>query len=348
MQALEGIGDMVVSKVPFSEMRKLTAGTPVVAVQDACSLQQFGLSTEMRFGITSHDARVIWQSCLCNDMHDPRFEITSSPISTFCPIGWTLFSIDYKGDKTYDLNTVHSRAERAAGDIYLNLRSYPGDDFVYECLFSLTVIERCEVDSSIGQHWWTPLYYTANELLELAEEATGVKLPKLLPGSLNPELLHFIHHGIAIESNWVIHFATSRVPEKKNRVKLDTIATFCDITPNTEPGGPLPYKRDTHASRAMARNRAVWIYCHEQEWGKYNLVWNNCEHMSRMCKVGYKESRQVQKTVGKIVIAGGGTLFPQTKIIKIAALGLPFLLNGVLKNRIMKKTTPLPFESEQK
>ncbi len=347
MQALEGTGDMIASKVPFDMMLSLAIGTPVVAVQNIRDLQQFGLSTEIRFGITTHDARIIWQECRCNDMHDPRFEITSSPIKIFCPYGWTLYTIDFKEEKSYNATKTHNRAERAMGNLFLHLRSYPGDDFVYECLFSQTVIERCEVDSSIGEHWWTPLYYTASELMELAEEAMDIKLPKLLPDSIDPELLHFIHHGIAIESNWVIHFATSRVPEKKNRVKLDTIETFCDITPQAESGGPLHYKRDTPATRAQARNRAVWIYSHEKEWGRYNLVWNNCEHMSRMCKVGRKESRQVKKTVGKIAIAGGGALFPQSKIIKVAALGLPFLLKGILNSRIMQKNALLSFESEQ-
>lgn len=347
MNALEGTGDMAVSKVPFDKLQSMAAGAPVVAVQNIRDLQQFGLSSGIHFGIASHNARVIFQECRCNDMHAPRFEITSSPINTFCPIGWTLYTIEYKEGKANNLEAVSNRAERAMGNLYLNLRSYPGDDFVYECLFSHSIMERCETDPSIGQHWWTPLYYTASELLELAEEATDIKLPKLLPGSINPELLHFIHHGIAIEDNWVIHFATSRVPERKNRIKLDTIATFCDITPNTEPGGPLPYKRDTAISRELARNRAVWIYCHEKEWGRYNLIWNNCEHMSRMCKVGHKQSRQVQKTIGKIALAGVGTLLPQSNIIRIASLGLPFLLNGILQGRIMQNTPPLPFESEQ-
>ena len=346
MQALEGTGDMVIAKVPFDKIRVLTAGTPIVAVENIRNLQRFGLSTAIRFGIASHDARAICQECQCNDMHDPRFVITTYPISKYCPLGWSLYTIEYKGDKAYNPKAVHKRAELSIGNIFLELRSYPGDDFVHECLFSHSITERCETDSTIGQHWWTPLYYTANELLELAEDATGIKMLKPLPDSINPELLHFIHHGIAIESNWVIHFATCRVPEKKNRVKLDTLATFCDITPQTEPGSPLPYKMDTPESRALARNRAVWIYCHEREWGRYHLIRNNCEHLSRMCKVGRKESRQVQKTFGKIAIAGGSMLFPQSKIIKVASLGLPFLLENILKHRIMQSHTPLPFEAE--
>lgn len=338
---------MVVSRVPFCEKRTQEAGTPVVAVENAVDLKKTGLPTGIRFGIATQDACVIYQECQCKDLNKPRFAIVRKSCNVFCPHGWTLYKLGFPHITDFRLSEIHKRAERAMGNLYLNLRSYPGDDFVYECLFSHSIMERCETDPSIGQHWWTPLYYTANELVELAEEATDIKLPKLLPGSINPELLHFIHHGIAIEDNWVIHFATSRVPERKNRIKLDTIATFCDITPNTEPGGPLPYKRDTAISRELTRNRAVWIYCHEKEWGRYNLIWNNCEHMSRMCKVGHKQSRQVQKTIGKIALAGVGTLLPQSNIIRIASLGLPFLLNGILQGRIMQNTPPLPFESEQ-
>ena len=347
MQAMEGDHTMVIRRIPFSEMRTLEAGTTVAAVESPSILKQTGLHTGIRFGIATHHAHFIYQVCRSTDMHTPCFCITEAALTNFCPTGWTLYSIEYTDDKGITPSAIHTRAERAKGDLYHELRSYPGDDFVYECIFGLNMSERCAADESIGQHWWTPLYYTVSELLELASEALPVPLPKNLPEGFNPELLHFIHHGIAIESDWVVHFATSRVPDRKNRIKLDTIATFCDITPQTEPGGPLPYKRDTPVSRALARNRAVWIYFHEKEWGRYNLLWNNCEHMSRMCKVGRKESMQVKKAIGKIALAGGGAVLPQSWIIKVASLGLPFLLNGILKNRVMQNHAPLPFESEQ-
>lgn len=257
-----------------------------------------------------------------------------------------MYALQSSDDMTIMSVNIHERAARYVGNLYLNLRSYPGDDFVHECIWGRSISEQCETDESIGQHWWTPLYYTANELVELASDALRTHLPPVLPESLNPELLHFVHHGISIESGWLIHFATSRVPENKNRIKLDTIATFCDITPQAEPGGPLFYKRDTAFTREQTRNRAVWILFHEKEWGKYNLIWNNCEHFCRMCKVGRKESRQVQKAVGKTLAFVGGVLIPQSRLIKIASCGLPFLLNGILKNRIMQNHAPLPFESE--
>lgn len=68
MNALEGTGDMTVSKVPFDKLQSMAAGAPVVAVQNIRDLQQFGLSSGIHFGIASHNAKVIFQECRCNDM----------------------------------------------------------------------------------------------------------------------------------------------------------------------------------------------------------------------------------------------------------------------------------------
>ena len=133
-------------------------------------------------------------------------------------------------------------------------------------------------------------------------------------------MLHFQHHGILIEDNWVIHFARCRVPDNSNQIKLDTLDTFCNITPYAEPGGPCDYKEDTEYKRILHRNRAVWILFHAKEWGSYNLFTNNCEHMSRACKVGRKQSAQVTNGVAQTALAALGLLFPGSIAARLAAM----------------------------
>ena len=346
MNSFAGKGSTQLVKIPHSEKRSLEIGTLVIAVRAPGQLRENGLLAGLRFGITSDSNQVICQQCVCEDMDAPRFEIRKYPLDDFCDSGWILFSLQKIEGTSGGPEQWHHRATKELGTVYLDLRSYPGDDFVAECVYGETSYNRRQDDSSMGQHWWTPLYYTLSELQELVEDALNAKLPRIVPGEINPEMLHFIHHGITIEDGWVIHFASCRVPDNKNRVKLDTLETFCSITPYAEAGGPLPYRKEDVVQRLMARNRAVWILFHEKEWGKYNLIWNNCEHFSRMCKVGRRESRQVKLEIGKLVwtigsIAAGGGVVP-----KLALAGLPYIMKHVLPNRLLISGAPVAFDQE--
>ena len=42
---------------------------------------------------------------------------------------------------------------------------------------------------------------------------------------------------------------------------------------------------------------ALYYLKDEEEWGDYNLVFNNCEHFASFCATGVKRSGQVEKTV---------------------------------------------------
>lgn len=328
--------------IPFSEWNSIIPGTPVVAVENIELLKKTGLPTKIRFGIAAPGKQVIVQECTKEDMTSPEFQVRKIAMAihgkdSFCPWGWTLHC---PATPILHADDVLKRAEeKLQTPVIAGMRSYPGDDFVAECMDEAP-IRQCEDNPAIGQHWWTPLHYTLEEIRQLAEESAGIKIP--LPKSpIDPELLHFRHHGIVIESNWVIHFATPRVPEKVNRIKLDTIDTFCNITPYAEEkGGPLNYKDDTAEKRLFHRNRAVWILCHADTWGKYNLLSNNCEHMSRMCKVGKKESKQVRETSVQVIFALLGLILPASPWFSVLLALSPAALTEVLQRLSKSKDTP--------
>ena len=50
---------------------------------------------------------------------------------------------------------------------------------------------------------------------------------------------------------------------------------------------------------------ACYYFKHPDEWGEYNLAFNNCEHFATYCATGKKSSGQVQKTVAAGVIGAG-------------------------------------------
>lgn len=343
MNALEGRGAFSLSTATKATVQSLPCGTPLVAVQSPTTLRETGLPTGMQFGILSENSRIICQRYIEGNMFTPRFRIERISLSEFCPRGWTLFRIQQAEDM-FDLQKTYRKTKYTIGDVYQTLRSFPGDDFVAECLsnrMSSAIIQPCDCT---GQHWWTPLHFKADELTKLLEDALGTAIPKLPGKSPNPVMLKLQHHGIAIESGWVIHFASCRVPDKTNQVKLDTLDTFCNITPYAEMGGACPYKTDTAHTRILHRNRAVWILFHAAEWGKYNILCNNCEHLCRMCKVGRKQSAQVKKKVGSLAIEAGTWAIPGGKIVKgIASFGLPFILEQLFPDHSSEDSAPAPF-----
>lgn len=329
---------------PYCEGASLAAGQPLVAIETPELLRETGLPCDLRFGIADERLQVIVQQSEGDGMVQPSFRIKRTELHNFAPRGWKLYTVDAEALQI-DLAATHSRAIACLGNVHKVLRSYPGDDFLTECLSGESFAAHVRRNPTIGQHWWTPLRYNITELQQLAEDATGLRLPSIYPDKINPALLKFRHHGIAIEENWVIHFATCRVPNKKNRVKLDTLNTFCNITPYENFGEPCHYKNDTEYSRQLHRNRAVWILFHSEEWGHYNLITNNCEHLSRMCKVGRRESAQVKQGIAGTALAAASTFIPGGPIARaLAAIGLPYLLNIVLKHRTLAASLPPTFE----
>lgn len=350
MSALDGKGLFHLAQAAPESWDTIPCGTPLMAVQDLKTLQETGLPTGMAFGIMSTGENVIRQTC-CNEdtvdigqMHTAaEFCVDCVPMGDFCPEEWSLLYMENAGN-ILDLKKTHRKAEYSLGSVFRHLRSFPGDDLVAECLVPLAQNALATDTTHKGQHWWTPLHYNAEELTKLIEDATGITLPRVLPESTNPTLLQLQHHGIALEGGWMIHFATCRVPDGCNQVKLDTVETFCSITPYVEEkGGPLQYKDDSEHKRLLHRNRAVWLLCHAAQWGEYNLFTNNCEHLCRMCKVGNKQSAQVTKAWASAILSAASVFIPGGVLVRIlASLGLPLLLHKLLPSPASSGNTSEP------
>ncbi len=269
----------------------LQPGTAVVAVDNMQQLRETGLPCSLRFGIVSKEQQIICQCCITESdtvPESPEFIIRKLDIQEFAGSDGELYTCQVPG--SLDAHEVQLKAAMRVGRSYYHLRSYSGDDFVVECLTGLSALELAEQSPRVGQHWWTPLRMTLRQGMKWLG---GGKYASLLPDSADVQVFDQTHHGIAIEGDQVIHFSTRRVPDESNKIKTDSLKEFRSIGDDTNSGSPVKYKEETAEIRLTSRNRAVWIFCHAHAWGGYNLADNNCEHFSRYCRAGRKESRQV-------------------------------------------------------
>lgn len=281
----------------------LRAGMPVVAVADMAQLHRLGLPGALHFGVATGEGSVICRRCVKEDMDSPRFEVKEMPIRDFLMPDAELYPC--VGAPAGDINALRRArwfldTDRDNKERRNKLHSYPGDDFVAECLQEdIDCVKLLEDDPYAGQHWCTSFKIEAKEVIRAlvewvkAEELRNL-LSKPIDSILPDELRDTFHHGITIESGQVIHFSTCRLPKgERPQIKTDCREDFLSWGKDIGDGGPVKYKKETPEKRLVARHRAVWIFCHAQEWGEYGLFSNNCEHFSRFCRVGKKQSRQV-------------------------------------------------------
>ena len=276
----------------------LKAGMPVVAVAGMAQLHRLGLPSALHFGVATGEGSVICRRCVKEDRDSPRFEVKEIPIRDFLMPDAELYPC--VGAPAGDINALRRArwfldTDRDNKERRNKLHSYPGDDFVAECLQGdIDWMKLLEDDPYAGQHWCTP--FKIEELRNLLSKPIDFISPD--------KLLDTFHHGISIESGQVIHFSTCRLPKgERAQIKTDSREDFLSWGKDIGDGGPVKYEKETPEQRLVARHRAVWIFCHAQEWGEYDLGTNNCEHFSRYCRVGKKQSRQV-KTKALEAIAG--------------------------------------------
>lgn len=287
------------------QLHELEPGSVVVAVAGMQTLRETGLPCAIRFGIVAGADEVICQCCESESdkvPEHPHFFIRKLSATEFAGEGGELFPCYCTAGRTPE-SVLQDAQMRESSMGYYQLRSYPGDDFAAECLTGRKAEELICEEPAAGQHWWTPLEMSLNEALKwvgIAKfEFKDIHwLSKLAAG----RVFNQTHHGIAIEGKQVIHFSTRRVPNESNRIKADSLQEFRSIGNDETSGSAVKYKEETPQIRLISRNRAVWIFCHADSWGKYNLMHNNCEHFSRYCRKGKKESRQVK---GAIISAIG-------------------------------------------
>lgn len=271
------------------ELRDVEPGSVVVAVEQLSRLRETGLPCVIRFGIAVSEDQVICRCCECEDIENPSFVVKSMSCEEFCSPGMSMYECRVESSSSRSM--IILRAKMYVGIRTDDLCSYPGDDFAAFCVSGLEPEELAEKLPDMGQHRWTPLKMRLRESLTWL----GWKTPAgWLPQAADVQVFDQTHHGISIEAQQVIHFSTRRVPDGTNCIKTDSLQEFNDIdNGEVKLGAPVLYKEETTEQRLRCRNRAVWVFCHADRWGGYDLFSNNCEHFSRFCRVGKKESRQV-------------------------------------------------------
>ena len=277
----------------------LSCGQVVVALAQEEKLRRNGLPVEMRFGIAGETGKVLYQHCTGSTPETARFRIVEMGVTEFLCPGQELYVIapDMLNQKQ-DSAEVYERARGRLGEAPAGLRSFPGDDFVAECVWGESMETLLEEKApAAGRHWVTDLELRPSEVVEwlgIPLEGSGSAIDACVPDVLIPD---FSHHGILIEGDWVIHFSTCRMESGESRIKSDSLQNFMSWKSSKSTGWQAAYRESGARKRLLTRNRAVWVFFHADAWGKYNLVTNNCEHFCRYCCVGEKESGQVSGQV---------------------------------------------------
>lgn len=313
---------------------ELQPGSVVVAVANMQQLREIGLPCAIRFGIVENSQSVICRCPESESMEAPNFKVKRLSMAEFAGGGMTLYRCHVEGERSRMAVLLKAQMQANAGTRSRKLCSYPGDDFVADCISNSPEAERVQQLGGMGQHWWTPLKMSLKASLKwMGLESWSDKLPE----KANLQVLDLTHHGIAIEGEQVIHFSTRRVPDETNLIKTDSLPMFREIGDETTAGSPVHYDEETPEQRLLCRNRAVWVFFHSDEWGTYNLAANNCEHFSRYCRIGKKESLQIKAVIMKALEVVLGVI-PNT----LCPTPLSIAMRAILKKKTEGFDTPIP------
>lgn len=290
-------------------LQELPGGSVVVALSDPEALQRGELGKEIFFAIVSATpGHLIAQRATEEADETIRFEVQEFPAEGH------LHYYTYDAENPTPAEVLQ-RAKSRLQQSMQELRSYPGDDFVVECLTGLDRLDIfAQKEALIGQHWWTPLEMSPRQVLDdlqasieqrlanrpenetffqrmrrkVADERLHILLKKIK--SVTPRILlnlstpQLEHHAILIEGGRCILFNTEGI-------RIVSRRSFCDTTPNTPVGGPAkgtPQGKEDYEARMVTRNRAVHRLCrasqHPDEVTRFNLIRNNSEHFCRECR----------------------------------------------------------------
>lgn len=309
------------------ELHQLPAGSPIVALSSPESLLTGELGKEILFSIVADTPGKIISQLVTSDTEEGVvFEIKETDIDA------RLRYFTYDVEPTNKQKALERAKSRLGNKVSGRLRSYPGDDFVEECLTGLDIVDiLAQQPEEIGQHWWTPLEVTPKEVLDDLQEAIQRELETTPTGGsfiekvrrkivneklqnvmdkireVTPDVLMNItlpqleHHAILIEGGQTVLFTGGTIRHMTKK-------SFCNIAPNTPIGGPAkgtPQGKNEIESRLLARNRAIRQLCQEGatpgEWGDFNLLLNNSEHFCRYCRNGKAYCTQLtDKTISAL------------------------------------------------
>ena len=121
----------------------------------------------------------------------------------------------------------------------------------------------------------------------------------------------FHHYGVYVSNGRVIHYTAKKgdfgADAKVHETSLGKFANGakCEAFSSTEnPKGAKPFSRQETVSRARSRIGE----------GRYNLLFNNCEHFALWCRYGTNKSVQVEKAFAAAIVLG--TAIVAAKLIK--------------------------------
>lgn len=318
----------------YTPALELRPGMAVVGIKDAQSLEAYGMTDTMKFAIVADDDTLIFQLCIGTKIEKCKFCIQALSTVAFKKEYGELYVYHMRGELPAD--QVLKEAKRRLtnyGDSRLeSLRSYTGDDFVDECLLGHDIIDMVHGEPAAGQHWDVPL--NIDVALIAQQLQAHPNLQRILQNQILNQTVHEgTHHGIALEAGQMLHFSTCRTPDGVNRLKLDPQAIFHGISHTARKGSSLSYSTESAEDRLRSRNRAIWWLFHADKWGKYCLFTNNCEHFSRYCREGKKESKQVTWAVVQFIISVAPAAIPQLRGIKLI---VP-IVTQIVRNRIIQR-----------
>lgn len=297
----------------YTPARELHPGMAVVGIKNEENLEKYGMPEGMQFAIVTDDDSLIFQLCIGEEIEHCKFCIQELSTSAFKKQYGEIYVYHMEGalPAEHVLKQAKNRLAGSCSGRMESLRSYPGDDFVDECLLGNEIIDLIQKEPAAGQHWVVPL--DINLALIVRQLQGHPAIQRILQNeALNPTVHEGTHHGIALEANQMLHFSTCRTPDGINRLKLDPMAIFNNISHTVKKGTPL-YTSDTAEARLRCRNRAIWWLFHSEKWGEYCLFRNNCEHFSRYCREGEKKSEQVLHAALRLIISAAPLAIPQLR-----------------------------------
>lgn len=331
------------AELKISELKSLTPGTCLVAIEDVDQVETDGIPGKIQFGIWVGNDKMLVQKSLTEDWNTPVFIVAEQKISASAR--YYEYEAPYG---TADKAKTLQRAQAALNTVVKELRSFPGDDFVDECVTGKTMLQLMEsVPQRVGQHWWTPLQLPAmyivrqfqDELEKMVKEIeeeekksapaesglsfwrrVGQKVKEIKDNVYN-ETIRKTYSAIAlikslpdsvktpmVEHHAIMLEANQIVHYSKDRIRLGLFREFCDMTPDSAAGGPASGDAQISAEvRLITRNRALMAHCLDVITpgyrGKFSLMSNNTEHFCRACRSNKAESLQVRYSAINAVVA---------------------------------------------
>ena len=257
----------------FESLKTLTPGTCLVSMESGGKNMTDGIPGKMLFGVWAGNDKMIVQKALTEDWNTPVFIVTEHKVLSTA--SYYAYESPYgSADKAKTL----FRAQTNRDKIFKELRSYPGDDFVDECLTGKTMLQLMEsVPQRVGQHWWTPLQLPAmyivrqfqDELEKMVKEidaeekkatsdASGLPFwkrvgqkVKEIKDTVYNETIRKTYSAIAlikslpdsvktpmVEHHAIMLEANQIVHYYQDRIRVGLFHEFCDMTPNSAAGGP--------------------------------------------------------------------------------------------------------------